>query len=139
MAVSTVRWKNPFYRSNPTRINLTNPSLEWRTPLLLFQDCFLLGSFSALWAKLQLREDITRKLLEWEKEPLNLMRLSQTVSRELASKHAEVVETCLFLGSGIQATHALEKAELDKIIFEEIVTDPDFYLAAVTFSSGIVV
>ena len=89
-------------------------------------------AFSAPWRKLQLEENLTEDLLEWERNLLNLMRLSDTVSRELGSRYAKVVQTCLFLGLETNRTNDLRKAELDEIIFEDIVKELDRCLSAVT-------
>ena len=90
-------------------------------------------AFSAPWRKLQLEENLTEDLFEWERNLLNLMRLSDTVSRELGSRYAKVVQTCLFLGLETNQTDALGKAELDEVIFEDIVRELDRCLSAVTF------
>ena len=93
-------------------------------------------AFSAPWRKLQLQENITENLLPWERSLFNLMRLSDTVSRELGSTYAKVVQTCLFQGLEAKETHALQKAELDEVIFEDIVRELYRCLSAVTFQSG---
>ena len=90
-------------------------------------------AFSAPWRKLHLQENITDDLLEWERNLLNLMRLSDTVSRELGSRYAKVVQTCLFQGCEAKKVHGLCEAELDEVIFEDIVRELDRCLAAVTF------
>lgn len=94
-------------------------------------------AFSAPWRKLQLKESLTEDLLEWERNLVDLMRLSDTVSRELGSRYARVVQTCLFQGLETQETQGLGKAELDQVIFEDIVTELDRCLSAVTFDSVI--
>lgn len=90
-------------------------------------------AFSAPWRKLQLPERIAESLVEWEGNFLNLLRLTDTVSRELGSRYAKVVQTCLFLGLDANETHGLEKPELDEVIFEDIVKELDRCLSAVTF------
>ena len=92
-------------------------------------------AFSAPWRKLQLQENIIDDLLEWEGNLLNLMRLSDTVSRELGSRYAKVVQTCLFQGWEAKEMHDLGEAELDEVIFEDIVRELDRCLEAVTFKS----
>ena len=94
-------------------------------------------AFSAPWRKLQLEETITKDLLEWENNLLNLMRLSNTVSRELGSRYAKIVKTCLSHGLGSQDTQGLSKAELDEVVFENVVGELDQCLSAVTFKSGV--
>ena len=89
-------------------------------------------AFSAPWRKLQSEENLTEDLLEWERNLLNLMRLSDTVSRELGSRYAKVVQTCLFEGLETNSTDDLGKAELDEIIFEDVVKELDRCLSAVT-------
>ena len=91
-------------------------------------------AFSAPWRRLQLQEGITKNLFDWERDPLNLMRLSETVSRELGSRYAKVVHTCLFQGSGAQETHGPGKSELDEVIFKDIVGELDICVSAVTLS-----
>ncbi|KAM0803917.1 hypothetical protein BDR22DRAFT_818581 [Usnea florida] len=88
---------------------------------------------SAPWEKLQIQEDLTEKLSIGERNLLNLMRLSKTVSRQLGSRYAKVVQTCLSLGLETQRTQDLEKAELDEIISEEVVNQLDQCLSIVTF------
>ncbi|KAL8787038.1 MAG: hypothetical protein Q9195_007943 [Heterodermia aff. obscurata] len=50
---------------------------------------------SAPWRKLQSQEDITKDLNKRDRNVLNLMRLSEIVSRELGSRYAKVVQKCL--------------------------------------------
>ena len=92
-------------------------------------------AFSAPLRRLQLQEDIGKGLLEWERNLLNLIRLNNTVSRELGSRYAKVVETCLFQGLEAKETHGLGKAELNEVIFEDIVKELDRCLSAVTLKS----
>ncbi len=94
-------------------------------------------AFSAPWHKLQLQQDIAENLLEWERNYLNLMRLSDTVSRELGSRYANVVQTCLDQGLEAKETQGSMKNELDEGIFEDIVIELDRCLSAVTFNSGV--
>lgn len=94
-------------------------------------------AFSAPWRKLQLEESLTEDLLEWEKNLLDLMRLSDTVSRELGSRYAKVVQICLFQGLETQETQDLGKAEIDQVLLEDIVGELDRCLSAVTFESGV--
>lgn len=90
-------------------------------------------AFSAPWRRLQLEEDLTGDLLEQERNILNLTHLSNIVSRELGSRYAKVVQTCLFLGLETNQAEDLGKAKLDEIIFESIVRELDRCLSAVTF------
>ena len=90
-------------------------------------------AFSAPWEKLQIQEDLTEKLSTGEKNLLNMMRLSKTVSRQLGSRYAKVVQTCLSQGLEAQKTQDLEKAGLDEIIFEEVVKQLDQCLSVVKF------
>ena len=90
-------------------------------------------AFAAPWRKLQLEESLTEDLFEWEKNLLDLMRLSDTVSRELGSRYAKVVQICLFQGLETQETQDLGKAEIDQVLFEDIVGELDRCLSAVTF------
>lgn len=52
-------------------------------------------AYSAPWRRLQSQEDIMKNLNDGERNLLNLMRLSETVSRELGSRYAKVVQSCL--------------------------------------------
>ena len=88
-------------------------------------------AFSTPWRQLQLREDITKDLSNMEKFNLNLMHLSETVSRELGMNYAKVVQTCLFQDSGAQETHGLGKAKLDENVFGDVVRELDQCLSAV--------
>ena len=56
---------------------------------------FIEIAYSAPWRKLQSQEDIMKDLNDGEKNLLNLMRLSETVSRELGPRYAKVVQCCL--------------------------------------------
>ena len=93
-------------------------------------------ALSAPWRKLQLREDITENLFTWGKDLLNLIHLSETVTGELGSRYAKVVQTCLFQGLEAHEMHGLGKGELDKVIFEDIVRELDHCLSVVTFKCG---
>ena len=94
-------------------------------------------AFSAPWQKLQMQGDLTKTLSTEEKHHLDMMRLSKTVSRELGSRYAKVVQTCLSLGLEAQRTQNLGKAELDELIFEEVVKELDKSLSVVTFVPGL--
>ena len=90
-------------------------------------------AFSAPWRKLQLDQSLTEDMFEWERNLLDLMRLSDTVSRELGSRYAKVVQTCLFQGLETNQTDDLGNAELNEVISEDIVRELDRCLSAVTF------
>ena len=90
-------------------------------------------AFSAPWRKLQLDQSLTEDIFEWERNLLDLMRLSDTVSRELGSRYAKVVQTCLFQGLETNQTDDLGNAELNEVISEDIVRELDRCLSAVTF------
>lgn len=94
-------------------------------------------AFSAPWQKLQMQEDLTRALSTREKNFLNMMRLSETVSRELGLRYAKVVRTCLSQGLEAQRTQDLRKAEVDEFILEEVVKELDKCLAVVTSNPGL--
>ena len=94
-------------------------------------------AFSAPWQKLQLQEDLTKTLPIQERYHLDMIRLSKTVSRELGSRYAKVVRTCLALGLEAQRTQDLEKAELDEVVFEEVVKELDRSLSVVTSIPGL--
>ena len=88
-------------------------------------------AFSAPWRKLQLTEDTTKILTEREKNFIDLMRLSYTVSRELGSRYARVVRTCL--SEGLDTDNARgRQASLDKVIYEDIVGELFECLSAVS-------
>ena len=114
------------------RINATATS----SMLLSFGLVLIELALSAPWRKLQLREDITENLFTWEKDLLNLMHLSESVTGELGSRYAKVVQTCVFQGLEANETHGLEKGELDKVILEDIVRELDHCLSVVTFKCG---
>ena len=94
-------------------------------------------AFSAPWQKLQMQEDLTKSLSTKERHHLNMMRLSKIVSRELGSRYAKVVQTCLALGLDAQRTQDLGKAELDEVMFEEVVKELDKSLSVVTSVPGL--
>ena len=89
-------------------------------------------AFSAPWRKLQLQEDVTIDLCEEERNFLNLMRLSETVSRELGSRYAKVVQTCFCEGFGAKRWNSPSKAELERVIIEDVVKELDECLTAVS-------
>ena len=129
----------PFLQTQLDIDTARGPVYEVQTPSATRLCLLSLGlvlielAFSAPWRKLQLQENITDDMLEWERNLLNLMRLSDTVSRELGSRYAKVVRTCLFQGWEAREMHGFGKAELDEVIFEDIVRELDRCLAAVTF------
>ena len=87
-------------------------------------------AFCKPWHHLQLQDEITKDLFEWERTFLNLTLFSETVSRELGSKYARVVQTCLQKWFEAQGLEDPSKAELDKFIFEDVVRELDEVLAA---------
>ena len=111
-------------------------AIATRSSLLSFGLVLIELAFSAPWRKLQLREDITENLFTWEKDLLNLIHLSETVTGELGSRYAKVVQTCVFQGLKAHEMHSLGKRELDKVIFEDIVRELDHCLSVVTFKRG---
>ena len=90
-------------------------------------------AFSAPWQKLQIQDDLTNKLSTGEKDVLNMMLLSKTVSRQLGPRYAKVIQTCLSLGLEAQKTENLKNAELNEIIFEGLVKQLDQCLSVVTY------
>lgn len=134
----------PFLQTNLDNDRARGPACEIRRQAATRSCMLSLGlvlielAFSAPWRKLQLKESLTEDLFEWEKNLVDLMRLSDTVSRELGSRYAKVVQTCLFQGletQETQETQGLGKAELDQVIFEDIVAELDRCLSAVTFDA----
>ena len=120
--------------NNATRVSLDEgtKSAAIRSSILSLGLVLVELAYSAPWDKLQIQEDLTEKLSIGEKNLLNMMRLSKTVSRQLGSRYAKVVQTCLSQGLKTQRTQDLEKAELDEIISEEIVKQLDQCLSIVT-------
>ena len=94
-------------------------------------------AFSAPWQKLQIQEDLTKRLSTGEKDLLNMMRLSKTVSRQLGSRYAKVVQTCLSQVLEAEKTQDFEKADLDELILEEVVKELDQCLSVVTFNPSV--
>ena len=121
--------RGPVYRTK-------NPAAT-RSCLLSLGLVLIELAFIAPWRKLQLQENLAEDLFEWERDLLDVMRLSNTVSRELGSRYAKVVQTCLFLGLETQETQGLGEAELDQVILEDIVRELDRCLSAVTFKAGV--
>ena len=73
-----------------------NKDVDSRRFLLLSLGIVLIEiAYSAPWRKLQSQEDIMKDLNDRDRNVLNLMRLSETVSRELGSRYAKVVQSCL--------------------------------------------
>ena len=126
----------PFLKFEFTNVTATGSVYETqiatRSCLLSLGLVLIELAFSAPWHKLQLEENLTKDLPDWEKHLLNLMRLGDTVSRELGSRYAKVVQTCLFQGLETNPTDDLGKVELDETIFEDIVKELDGCLIAVT-------
>ena len=88
-------------------------------------------AFSAPWRELQTGEEVTKGLSHRSRRFLNLMRLSETVSRQLGSRYAKVVQACLDECWGPQGLEERPKERLDKSIFEKIVKELDECLSAV--------
>ncbi len=132
----------PFLRAQMDKPTTCGPVREARNPAATRSRMLSLGlvlielAFSTPWRKLQLREDITRNLTEWEGDFLNLIRLSEIVSRELGSRYAQVVQTCLFQGLRAQEEHGPGTEELDEIMFHDIVTELDHCLSVVNDERG---
>lgn len=105
---------------------------ESSSPLVSLGLVLIELAFSTPWRKLQLREDITEGLSDIEKFNLNLIHLSENVSRELGMSYAKVVQTCLFQDSRARKTHGLGKAKLDENVFGIILKELDQCLSAVT-------
>ena len=77
------------------RVSLSK-DVDSRRFLLLSLGIILIEiAYSAPWRKLQSQEKIMKDLNDGERNLLNLMRLSETVSRELGSRYAKVVQCCL--------------------------------------------
>ena len=136
--------EEPFLETNLDIEKARGPLCEVESSAAAMRSCLLsLGlvlieiAFSAPWRKLQLEEKITGNLLEWERNLLNLMRLNDTVSREIGSRYARVVQICLVQGLEGMETQGPGKAELDEAIFEDIVRELGRCLSAVTFESGV--
>ena len=87
-------------------------------------------AFCKPWHHLPLQDEIGKDLFEWERTYLDLRRFSETVSRELGSKYARVVQTCLQKWFEAQGLEDPSKAELDKCISEDVVKELDEILAA---------
>ena len=92
-------------------------------------------AFSAPWRHLQLEEDITRDLSGKERNFVNLMRLSETVSRELGLNYASVVQICLHELFGPHQMRKLGSAELHELI-RHIVMELNGCLSAVSEDLG---
>ena len=133
----------PFLQTKLDNDTARGPVCETKSPAATRSCLLSLGlvlielAFSAPWHKLQLEDSLTEDLFEWERNLLDLMRLSDTVSRELGSRYAKVVRICLFQGLETQETPGLGKAELDQVIFEDIVGELDRCLSVVTFECGV--
>ena len=82
-------------------------------------------AFCKPWHHLQLQDEITKDLFEWERTFLKLSLFSETVSRELGSKYARVVQTCLQKWFEAQGLEDPSKVEFDKCIFEDVVRELD--------------
>lgn len=117
---------------NSTRYDSPTPmehDSSW-TCLLSFAITLIELAFCKPWHHLQPQDEITKDLFEWERTFLNLTLLSETVSRELGSKYARVVQICLQKWFEAQGLEDPSKAELDNSIFEYIATELNEILAA---------
>lgn len=92
-------------------------------------------AFSAPWGALQLQKQTMKTLPEPQKNYINLMRLSETVSRELGSRYAKVVRTCLSEGFDVQDPRHRE-ADLEEVISEDVVRELSKCLLAVSDDLG---
>ena len=106
-------------------------SMTIRSSLRCLGQVLIELAFSAPWEKLQIQDDLTNKLSTGEKDVLNMMLLSKTVSRQLGPRYAKVVQTCLSLGLEAKETENLKKTELNEIIFEGVVKQLDQCLSIV--------
>ena len=75
-------------------------------------------AYSAPWRKMQSQDDITKDL---NRNLLNLMRLSDTVSRELGSRYARVVQCCLQASVGDRASGRSPEGILENSFQEDFV------------------
>ena len=88
-------------------------------------------AFSAPLRELQVPEEFTSGLVKQERDHLTLLRLSETVSRELGSRYAKVVRTCFSQIFRPQDRHSLRKPELDDIMVNHVVKELEESLRAV--------
>ena len=108
----------------------TTDSNATRSALLLSLGVVLIEiAFVAPLSGLQMREDVTRDLPQRERYILNLMRLGDTVSRELGSRYAQVVRTCLHAYSG--NFDDLGRVQFEELMSEKIVLELDKCLSIV--------
>ena len=124
-----------IHRSRRSVVEGTD-STAIRSSLLCLGLVLIELAFSAPWQRLQIQEDLTNKLSTGEKDFLDMMRLSKTVSRQLGPRYAKVVQACLSQGEEAQRTQDLRKAEVDGFI-EEVVKELDECLSVVTSDSGL--
>ena len=101
---------------------------EAKTSLSDCSDLLSLGlilielAFSSPWPSLQLRDDIRWDLSVPERNFLDLMRLSDTVSREFGSRYGAVVRTCI--DEGFSRHESLDlKADLDVVLYDAILKE----------------
>ena len=88
--------KTPLDQNTTAHRVCPSKDVDSRHVLLLSLGIILIEiAYSAPWRKLQTQEDIMKDLNDGERNLLNLMRLSETVSRELGSRYAKVVQSCL--------------------------------------------
>lgn len=64
------------------------------------------------------------------------MRLSETVSRELGSRYAKVVRTCLYKWFDTDEKDTLGLAQLEIMVYENITRELERCLSAVTDELG---
>lgn len=92
-------------------------------------------AYSAPWRNLQSSEDIIKGLTEWERNFITLMLLSENVSRELGSRYAKVVRTCLDEGFTKKGVHR-RQVELDIVVYHDIVGELRECFSAVSEDLG---
>ena len=122
------------YNSQPSTSESGN-SHAARSALLSLGLILIEIAFSAPWRKLQQRNDTIQTLSEREINFVHLMRLSEVVSRELGSRYAKVVRTCLSEGLGAENVRG-RQANLDRFIYENIVKELDKCVSAVSDDSS---
>ncbi len=136
-----IRLKDPFLRaqlenssiefSAPKRVSLSSENSSENSALFSLGVVLLELAFSAPLRELQVHEDFTSGLVKQEREYLTVMRLSETVSREVGSRYANVVRTCFSQILRPREIHSLRKPELDDIMANHVVKELEASLRGV--------
>ena len=126
----------PFFRSQPKNNDVLPGSGKKgsdvsRSSLLSLGLVLIEIAFSSPWHQLQLPGNILRDLSEQERNYLELLRLSESVSRQSGQTYADAVHACFY------ELHKPLEGDVDKYIFENVVEKLNRCLSAISENSDV--